>query len=69
MTSATIISGAVAERTQFGAYFIYTLSMIGFTFPCVSYWVWSDGVHLSVHDITYIYFLGNRPKYLKKFEI
>ena len=52
VTSATIISGAVAERTQFGAYFIYTLAMIGFIFPCVSHWVWSPIGWLKNAEVT-----------------
>lgn len=66
-TSATIISGAVAERTQFGAYFIYTLGMIGFIFPCVCHWVWSPIGWLknaeatagaAMHGVKFIDFAG-----------
>ena len=41
-TAATIVSGAVAERTKFGAYFIYCTVLTAIVYPIVSHWVW-DG--------------------------
>lgn len=41
-TAATIVSGAMAERTKFWAYFVYCTCLTAFVYPIASHWVW-DG--------------------------
>eukprot|EP01103_Thecamoeba_quadrilineata_P019404 TRINITY_DN7842_c0_g1_i1.p1 TRINITY_DN7842_c0_g1~~TRINITY_DN7842_c0_g1_i1.p1 ORF type:complete len:437 (+),score=55.74 TRINITY_DN7842_c0_g1_i1:48-1358(+) len=43
--SATIkiVSGAIAERTQFMAYFFNVVVMSAWTYPIIAHWVWGGG--------------------------
>jgi Amt family ammonium transporter len=51
-TSATIVSGAMAERTQFKSYLIYTCFISAIIYPVSGHWVWGGGwlANLGFHD-------------------
>jgi Amt family ammonium transporter len=42
-TSASIVSGAMAERTKFGTYCIYCILLSAFVYPISGHWVWGGG--------------------------
>ncbi len=42
-TAATIISGAMAERTKFTSYLLATLLMTGIVYPIIGHWTWGGG--------------------------
>lgn len=42
-TAATIVSGAMAERTKFGGYVAYALIMTAIIYPIVVRWQWGGG--------------------------
>ena len=42
-TTATIVSGAMAERTKFPAYLIYSGLISGLIYPISGHWIWGGG--------------------------
>lgn len=42
-TTATVVSGAMAERTKFSSYCIYSVVLSVIIYPVEAHWVWCDG--------------------------
>ncbi len=51
-TAATIVSGAMAERTKFSSYCIYSVIISAVIYPISGHWIWGDGwlAQLGFHD-------------------
>ena len=51
-TAATIVSGAMAERTKFKAYLLYSAVISGIIYPISGHWIWGGGwlSSLGFHD-------------------
>jgi Amt family ammonium transporter len=44
-TAATIVSGAMAERTKFTSYLLYSLVITGIIYPISGHWAWGSLFH------------------------
>lgn len=42
-TAATIVSGAMAERTKFSSYLMYSIIISAFIYPISGHWIWGGG--------------------------
>ncbi|MDA0207557.1 MAG: ammonium transporter [Acidobacteria bacterium] len=42
-TAATIVSGCVAERIHYKAYILFTLILVGLSYPITGHWIWGGG--------------------------
>jgi Amt family ammonium transporter len=51
-TAATIVSGAMAERTKFSAYCLYSFLISALIYPISGHWIWGSGWlnQLGFHD-------------------
>jgi Amt family ammonium transporter len=57
-TAATIVSGAMAERTKFKSYFAYSFIISAIIYPVVVHWVWGGGWLFQL-DVPYHDFAGS----------
>ncbi len=55
-TAATIVSGAMAERTKFSAYCIYSAVISAVVYPIEAHWVWGGG---WLQQMGYVDFAGS----------
>jgi len=60
-TAATIISGAVAERTKFSAYMVYSVFVSALIYPIFGSWAWGSLFHGSgwLEGLGFIDFAGS----------
>ena len=60
-TAVTIASGAMAERTKFISYLVFSAVMTAFIYPVVVHWTWGGGMisRISIGDAVYSDFAGS----------
>lgn len=60
-TAVTIASGAMAERTKFSSYLIFSTVMCAVIYPVVVHWTWGGGLidQMSIGDAVYSDFAGS----------
>lgn len=51
-TAATIVSGAMAERTEFKAYLVFSVVLTTLIYPISGHWIWGGGwlAEMGFHD-------------------
>ena len=57
-TAATIVSGAMAERTEFKSYLLYSLVISAVIYPVSGHWIWGGG-WLSQLSTPFVDFAGS----------
>lgn len=57
--AATIVSGAMAERTKFKSYFVYSLVITGLIYPIIVHWTWGGGWLSTFGDGLWTDFAGS----------
>ena len=57
-TAATIVSGAMAERTKFSSYMLFSFVITAIIYPVVGHWIWGGG-WLSTLTVPFIDFAGS----------
>lgn len=68
-TAATIVSGAMAERTKFISYCIYSVIISAFIYPISGHWIWGGGwlSQLGFHDFagsTAVHMVGGTAAFI-----
>ena len=58
-TAATIVSGAVAGRTKFSAYLVYSTIITAIIYPIAGHWIWGGGWIADLHNT--LGFVGEAP--------
>ncbi len=60
-TAVTIASGAMAERTKFWSYVIFSAVMCAFIYPVIVHWTWGGGLiaDIEIGDAVYSDFAGS----------
>jgi Amt family ammonium transporter len=53
-TAATIVSGAMAERTKFSVYVIYTIFISVLIYPVSGHWTWGGGWLMNAADDSFM---------------
>ena len=53
-TTSTIVSGAMAERTKFLSYCVYSAIISAFIYPVEAHWIWGGGwlADMGFHDLS-----------------
>ncbi len=65
-TAVTIASGAMAERTKFTTYLIFSAAMTAVIYPVVVHWTWGGGLiaQMEIGDAVYSDFAGSTVVHL-----
>src|SRR5690606_31233527 len=60
-TAVTIASGAMAERTKFASYLVFSAVMTAFIYPVVVHWTWGGGMiaNMQIGDAVFSDFAGS----------
>lgn len=62
-TSATIVSGAMAERTKFSMYLVYTILISVLIYPISGHWTWGGGWLMNAEEGSFMMNLFGTPSH------